>query len=78
MHAVLGRLPSVLLPPLREDLSPLDGAGLRWNLHRDPRLLRPGSLLRLLLQRCKLPSESNQIPSDRALVNLQDCVKLHE
>lgn len=50
VHAVLGGLSPVLLPPLGEDQPPLDGAGLRRHLHRHPGLLRPRSLLHLLLQ----------------------------
>lgn len=49
VHAVLRRLSSLRLPPLREDESALAVAGLRWDLRRHPRLLRPRNLLRLLL-----------------------------
>ncbi|XP_048100220.1 progestin and adipoQ receptor family member 3a isoform X2 [Alosa alosa] len=50
VHVVLGGIPSLLLPSLREDQSPLDGAGLCWNLHRHLGMLCAWGLLRLLLQ----------------------------
>ena len=50
VYAVFGGLPPVLLPSLGEDQPPLDGAGLCRRLHRHPGLLRPRSLLHLLLQ----------------------------
>ena len=46
------RVSHVLLPPLREDMSPLVGAGLRWNLCGNPGLLHSRGLLCLLLHHC--------------------------
>lgn len=49
VHVVFCWLSSLRMPPLREDESALAVAGLRWDLCRNPRLLRPRNLLRLLL-----------------------------
>lgn len=58
VHAVLGGLPPLLLPPLGEDEPPLAGAGLRRHLSGHPGLLRSRHLLRLLLQRCEWRSST--------------------
>lgn len=49
VYAVLSGVSPVLLPSLGEDEPPLAGPGLRWDLCGNSGMLRPGSVLRLLL-----------------------------